>query len=69
MCWVERDEPAEIRRKDNNLQLWARWRDGIAGRQYDIAYEFNDGKDPPENDPEHRILIRINIGFPILILT
>ena len=47
---VERDEPGEISRKNHNLRLWARWRDHIAGRQHDIAFEFNDGRDPPENE-------------------
>ena len=49
---VERDEPAEISRKNHNLQLWTRWRNNIAGRQHDIAFEFNDGRDPPENEVE-----------------
>ena len=47
---VERDEPAEISRKNHNLRLWARWRDHIAGGQHDIAFEFNDGRNPPENE-------------------
>ena len=29
---VERDEPAEISRKNHNLQLWILWRNNIAGR-------------------------------------
>ena len=49
---VERDEPAAIRRKDRCLVLWARWRDRIIGGQYDVAYEFNDGRAPPENEVE-----------------
>ena len=50
---VERDEPAEISRKNHNLQLWILWRNNIAGRQHDIiAFEFNDGRNPPENEVE-----------------
>ena len=49
---VERDEPAEIRRKDHNLSLWTRWRNDNSGRQYDVTFEFNDGKVPPENEVE-----------------
>ena len=49
---VERDEPAEIRRKDHNLNLWTRWRNDNSGRQYDVTFEFNDGRIPPENEVE-----------------
>lgn len=55
---VERNEPAAIRRKDRCLVLWARWRDRIIGGQYDVAYEFNDGRAPPENEVELRFGMR-----------
>lgn len=49
---VEREEPAETRRKNHNLQCWRRWADEIAGGQYDVLYEFDDGREPPENEKE-----------------
>ena len=44
---VERDEPAEIRRKNHNLQLWKIWMNNITGKQPDVVFEFGDGRNPP----------------------
>ena len=49
---VERDEPAEIRRKNHNLQLWKMWMNNIIGKQPDVVYEFGDGRNPPEDEVE-----------------
>ena len=40
---VERDEPAEINRKNHNLQLWKIWMNNIIGERWDVTFEFGDG--------------------------
>lgn len=50
---VEREEPAEIRRKNHNLQCWRRWRDETRGTSKDIVYHFEDGREPDENEVEY----------------
>ena len=47
---VERNEPAEVRRKNHNLKCWEHWEDLARGGFYDIAYQFDDGRPPPEAD-------------------
>ena len=49
---VERDEPAEISRKNHNLQLWNIWMNHITGKQPDVVFEFGDGRNPPEDEVE-----------------
>ena len=49
---VERDEPAEIRRKNHNLQLWKIWMNNILGKQPDVVFEFGDGRNPPGDEVE-----------------
>ena len=49
---VERDEPAEIRRKNHNLQLWKIWMNNIIGERWDVTFEFGDGRNPPEDEVE-----------------
>lgn len=41
---VERNEPAEIRRKNQNLQCWENWANLARGGYYDIVYHFEDGR-------------------------
>ena len=46
---VERNEPAEIGRKNQNLKCWDHWASLAVGGHYDIVYHFEDGRPPPED--------------------